>query len=408
MFETDFKQLIEILSTPRPNGSKALRATLQALTGWLDRRSIPYRLQEFRCYPYFMPNIGIWLILSRSLLALAIWLRWGWPALAIALLGLPGGLIDVLFGFPLVSWPGAMKAHNLLLEFGPQDAIQELVVSAHCDTKTEPLDHRQRMFFLRALPVGILLSLVLGLLGPLDAWLLASSSPWASLTYATGILLSLALLFLAFGLGGNLALGPFTRPQSLGVIDNGTACAILLSLAEKLQREELCVHHTRLTLALFTAEEANMQGSQAYIKSRTWPMPVANLNLEVMAQDGTYVYWEQDGTSLKPWPTDPETNRLLIEAVQSVTGLTPKPAGPVNSDSGSFLRNGLPASILGTYDRNLVDRGFHSPADNLARLVPVRLSEGRQILAEFIRRYDTLHEIPTTRIAEDEAEKFNH
>lgn len=377
-----------LLSKPRPNGSLALRETRQALTGWLEAHSVPYRLHEFRCFPYFMPCIGLWLIFSRSLLALAVWLRWGWPALVIALLALPGGLVDVISGFPLVTWPGAQKAHNLLLEFGPSNASQELVLSAHYDTKTELLDHRQRMFFVRALPAGILLTLLLGLLGPLDAWLQAAGSPWASVSYAVAVAGGLALLFLAFGLGGNMALGPLVRPQSQGAIDNGAACAILLKLAEQIQHSQIPLQNTRLTVALFTAEEANMQGSLAYVKSRAWRLPVTALNLEVLAQDGEYVYWEQDGTSLKLWPTAPAANQTLIDAVQAITGQAPRPVGPVNSDGGSFLRAGLPAAILGTYDSKLVDRGFHSSADNLARLAPERLKEGLKILTEFIRRCD--------------------
>ena len=131
-----------------------------------------------------------------------------------------------------------------------------------------------------------------------------------------------------------------------------------------------------------------MQGSQAYVRDREWPLPVRALNLEVMAQDGEYVLWEQDGYSLKLWPCSSEVNRDVAHAVQQVTGSAPRPVGPVNSDGGSFIRLGIPASTLGTYDRQQSDRGFHSAKDNLERVVMSRLPEGVEILSTLITDYD--------------------
>jgi hypothetical protein len=389
----DYAALMQILSTPRPNGSAAETRTRLALQAWLEQRGIPYRLQAFRLYPHIWTGIGAWLIVSRSLLALAILLRWGWPATAIALLGLLGGLVDVALGIPLVSWPGATQGQNLVLEFSPAAPRRELLLSAHYDTKTELLDHRQRMFFVRMLPTGIAITAALGLLGPLDRALWLAGSPWAGLSYACAMVLSLFLLVLAWGLGANLALGGLRARwggASQGAVDNGAACAILLGLAERVQRGELRLEHTRLTLLLFGGEEVNMQGSLAYVRQRAWPLPASALNLEVMAQDGEYVLWEQDGLSLRLWPCSEEINQAAAAAVQAVTGAAPRRVGPVNSDGGSFLRAGIPASTLGTYDKALVDRGFHGPADHLGRVVMARLPEAAEILAQFILHFEKL------------------
>ena len=132
-----------------------------------------------------------------------------------------------------------------------------------------------------------------------------------------------------------------------------------------------------------------MQGSRAYTAGRDWPLPTLAVNLEVMAQDGSYVYWEQDGTSLKLVPTSPQVNQVLAETVADVTGSKAMPAGPVNSDGYSFLRVGIPATTLGTYDTKWIDRGFHSPADNLERVVMARLSEAVEILSRLAIKYDS-------------------
>lgn len=393
----NYAELMAWLSRPRPNGSAALRATLQDLKGWLAGREIPYRVQPFALAPYFYEAIGAWIILSRTLLALAVWLRWGWPALAIALLSLPVGLLDVALNRPTLTRLRQVTGENILIEFEPQIPQHELVLCAHYDSKTELLDHRQRMFFLKSLRFGILLTVILGILGVLDGWLAGRGVGFSGVIYALGVLLSLPLLYLAWGLGLNLATGRFLKP-SQGAVDNGAACAILLGLADLLNRElnlartasdyHSPLQRTRLTLALFAGEEVNMQGSRAYARSRSWPLPVAALNLEVMAQDGAYVLWEQDGTALQLTPTHAGLNELVAQAVQAIAGQAPRRVGPVNSDAGSFLAAGVPAATLGTYDTRWVDTGFHRPTDNLGRVVLARLPEGVEILRRLIERVD--------------------
>jgi hypothetical protein len=295
--------------------------------------------------------------------------------------------LDVAFHIPTISWPGTRRGENILLTFSPNQPKQELILSAHYDTKTEWLDHRQRMFLLKSLRFGILLSLFLGILGPLDHWLSLTASPLAGPTYTISSLLTFPLLFLAWGLGLNLSTGRLL-PQSQGAVDNGSACAILLGLSERLATGELLLQQTKVTLALFTGEEVNMQGSRAYIRQREWPLPAAALNLEVMAQDGDYVYWERDGTVFGLRPASRELNFSISEAVTAVTGKPASPAGPITSDGGSFLLAGIPGTTLGTYHSKLIDTGFHRSSDNLTRVVMDRLPEGVEVLSCILRKFD--------------------
>jgi hypothetical protein len=406
-------ELLQLLSTPRPAGSKAAAQVYWQLKDWLEARGIAPREQTFRLYPWFWQGIGLWLIASRTLLVLAIWQGWGWWTLPIALIGLLGGLVDVAMDIPLASWFGASTGRNLLIEFDAPAPRRELILSAHYDTKTELLDHRQRMFFVRNLPVGIILTILLGIIGPLQAAAAVEAPRLAAALDWAGIALGLPLLVLAWGLGLNLALGRLRRTPSQGAVDNGAACAILLRLAEHYQRHPEALQHTRLILALFDGEEVNMQGSRAYVRSlqpltainqaaieqelalpavqyTQWEdgLPKLALNLEVMAQDGEYVIWEQDGISLKLWPNAPEVIQAVCTAVEAETGQTPYFAGPINSDGGSFVRAGIPAATLGTYDLKLRDRGFHQPSDNLERLVPERIPVGVRLLIRLIEGYE--------------------
>jgi Zn-dependent M28 family amino/carboxypeptidase len=104
--------------------------------------------------------------------------------------------------------------------------------------------------------------------------------------------------------------------SSQGAVDNGAACAILLGLAERVANGKITLEHTRLTLALFTGEEVNLQGSRAYARGRAFPLPTLAVNLEIMAQNGAYVYWEQDGSVFKLYPTSELANQALRDAVR--------------------------------------------------------------------------------------------
>jgi hypothetical protein len=366
----DYYELMALLSIPRPNGSAAERETGRALKEWLARHGVAYSTQTFRLYPFFFECVGLWLILSRTLLAVAVWDRWGWLTLPISLIGLLGGTLDVALNLPLVTWPGSRRGENILIEFEPPQASREIILSAHYDSKTELLDHRQRMSLFKHMNFGILLTLFLGLWGPFDTWLMSEPIYWI------GVILTVPMLILAWGLGSHLSLGRTLKP-SQGAVDNGAACAILLGLAEQLSNKESLPANTKITLALFTGEEVNMQGSRAYVKTRDWPLPTAILNLEIMAQDEAYIYWEKDGNVFRALPTAGSLNQIFSVAVKRITGAPAQPAGPVNSDGASFLFAGIPATTVGTL--------FHRPTDNLERVVMERLPEGVEILGAFLK-----------------------
>ena len=377
----DYQELMTYLSVPRPNGSSAERETAHALREWLTKRGIQHRVQEFQNYPYFFECLGIWLILSRTLLAIAVWSRWGWLTLPIALVGFLGGTLDIALNLPLVTWFGSRNGENILIDLEPPQVRQEIIFSAHYDTKTELLDHNQRMFFLKRINLGLLLTLILGIWGLLDHRLM--DTDWGTPVFWVGVMLTIPMLLLSWGFGLHLSLGRLMKP-SQGAVDNGAACAILLGLAEHLFKERDLLSDAKLTLALFTGEEVNMQGSRAYVRSREWPVPTFALNLEIMAQDGEYIYWEEDGNVFRLLPTSKYHNRKFSEAVQQVTGQPARSAGPVTSDGGSFLIAGIPATTVGTLDTHLRETGFHRPTDNLDRVVMERLPEGVEILLELL------------------------
>ena len=184
----------------------------------------------------------------------------------------------------------------------------------------------------------------------------------------------------------------FTGP---GASDDGAAVAVLLELADRFQREAFSLDETAVTLLFTVGEEAQMQGALAYAGDRQIQdhagasTPTCAINLEVLGQNGGYLLWEQDGTAMISLPNDAALNSALARAVEAVTGEPPIWAPQLNSDAFAFLRAGIPAATLGSYDRDLGGRGLHSALDSASRVDPARLAEAAEVLCHLLQELDT-------------------
>jgi len=140
-------------------------------------------------------------------------------------------------------------------------------------------------------------------------------------------------------------------------------------------------------------EEAQMQGALAYVRDRKdWPLPTCVVNLEVLGQNGGYWLWEEDGTVMLRMPVDPALNRALELAVEAVTGEQPVREPEISCDAFAFLRRGIAAATLGSFDRDLGGRGFHSALDNPGRVDPGRLAQAVEVLSRFLTDLDATEE----------------
>lgn len=376
--------LPDFLAVPRPNGSVALRQTAQSICQWLAARGIPYQIQTFPLCAWYNEALGLWLMGMALLLLVAVIGRWGWPALAAAVLNVGVGVAEVVFSWPLVSRLGQTTGENILVTFPAAQAKQEVVLCAHYDTKTEALDHKRRRLFTANLLPAMIVCVATGGLGWADAFLATGGSPLAAFTYPLSIALSLGVLAFSLGMGLNLVTGRLLPRQSRGAVDNGAACAVLLELCQRLATGKIEVKDTTVTVAFFAGEEVTMQGSRAYVDGRPWPLPATALNLECLGQDGDYVIWQADGTVLTRCPTDPGINAALEAAVRSVTGRQVQIIPFLNSDAYSFLRRGIKASTLGSMDRRLGLTGLHGPLDHPGRVTAARLEEAVLVLQGFL------------------------
>lgn len=182
-------------------------------------------------------------------------------------------------------------------------------------------------------------------------------------------------------MGANLIGGRFSRVPSSGAVDDGAAVAVLLDLARRLNAGDPQLRATSVTLLFTVGEEAQMQGALAYVRHAYRPGTAqddsltAVVNLEVVGQNGGYLLWEQDGTAMIQLQTDAQLNQTLVRVIEVMTGETPLRSAQINSDAFAFLRQGVAATTLGSYDTVLGGRGYHSALDNPDRVDSDRLQE---------------------------------
>ena len=373
--------ILKTIAVPRPNGSDEFYRAAEYIKGWLAERNLPVETHLFSMRPYIYEIAATAIIILTILFIYLAFFRKSWlAALPVLLLGLLM-LFEFSLGIPVLSGLVRKEAENIVIAFHPGSAEQELIFSAHYDSKTQPLDHRQRELVFKL----IIPSVAAGALLALAWWGLhyRKRRPGKALRLLLGGLMALLpayWLLLALTFGG----GFMVRP-SPGAVDNGTATAVLMKLSEELA--ELPLEKTAVTVVIFAAEELNVQGSQAYVRDRERTLPCCNVNLELVCQDGDYVYWAEDGVFTSRYSTSKGLNALLDEAVTGTTGRSAAPlegAFTTISDSGSFLAAGIPSTTLG--NAGSAELGccfFHSHLDNLERVVPERIDELVQILKEF-------------------------
>ena len=380
--------ILEAIVVPRPNGSTEFYRTAEYIQEWLAGQGLSVETHMFSMRPFFFEIVAAAIIAAALLFIYLAFFRKSWLAvLPVLLLGLVM-LFEASLGTTIISGLIQKDAENIIVSIQPEKAERELILSAHYDSKTQPLDHRQRELVFQL----IIPSVAAGALLPLLWWGLhyRGRRPGKKVSLLLGAVLALLpayWLLLAFTFGG----GFMARP-SPGAVDNGTAVSVLMNLSKELQETPL--EKTAVTVVLFAAEELNMQGSQAYLRDhpREGALPAYNVNLELVCQEGDYVYWQEDGVFTTRYPTAGMLNEMLDKATLEVTGQNIKPLEAdftTISDSGSFLAAGIPSTTLGNAgSAELGCSFFHSHLDNMERVVPERIEELVQILKQFTLNFD--------------------
>jgi len=383
-------EILDTIVVPRPNGSEAFFEVAAFIKSWLENRGFSVESHIVSLPPCMLEIIGASIILlavtgtflslrKKSLFALAC------PLILVMIMH-----FEFVADISLVSGIYRIEGENLLVSFHPPGMEQEIIISSHYDSKTELFDHHSRGLLIH---LGIYMFLFwAGVI--LFRWNSFRNGRSASLPVDIFHKISLLCMllfwiFVAFAFGGG-----FMAEPSPGAVDNAASVAVMMLLAEEIG--EIGLRKTGVTLVFFAGEELNMKGSRAYVHDRFQknpPIPVYNINLEFLCQEGDYVFWKEDGNYLRRLATSPRLNDALGETVLNITGkeMLPLSSGLTGfSDSGSFLLAGIPSTTFSNSGCEELGTGyFHSSLDNRERIVEERIQEAVTILRETLVLMET-------------------
>ncbi len=385
---TPWKELLDRLSElPRDNGSPELQRALEFLSDALLRAGADVERIAFVAQPYALRMVGVVALVGGLVYArLARGRRW-WAALAVSLLAPLLVVAQVDQFAPLLGRIGAQTQQHLAARIAPERAEQRLIFAAHVDTKTDVLDHVERV---PALAVAVVVTplLILAALGgalcrdPARVRALRALlrlSPWLAV-------LSGALVF------ASLSAGAFAPRRSPGALDDGAACAVLVRLVEALKAAP-ALRRTEVEVLLLSAEELAAQGSWAYARERFAAppgLPTALVNLEILGVSADHAVLGSEQFALRSFAPAPALVERLAQVHRAALGrdLGVTWYGGI-TDARSFLAHGIPAATVMSREAGvLFSRGLHSAADDRSRVDTAALEGSLAFLLAFARDVD--------------------
>jgi hypothetical protein len=366
--------LDRLASGPRENGSPELDATGRWLAAELGGRGFDTELFPFTVYPHEVRLLGLavlllcvayFVLLRRRRFVPALLLALAVPALAVAVVDL---------GLPAFGGLGRTTQHDVIARLPVEGAERRIVLSAHYDTKTEPLDHvgRAPIQFL-TLPVLVVMVAAPLLRRPgLHAFARRTAVVWGA-----------AIAFVH-------SAGALMPERSHGAIDDGAACAVLLEAAADLASEKPA--RTEVVITMFCAEELGAHGARAWVDSRFAggsDLPTACVNFELV---GSSTEFQVGGeSSLTRHHRPPAALLDLLDQAAVAAGGEPLARQPVGglTDAVAFLARGIPAAtIVGREGPLFLPLGMHGPGDRRERIDLGALELTRRFAVEIVRAYD--------------------
>jgi hypothetical protein len=256
---------------------------------------------------------------------------------------------------------------NLHVLVEPRErAVQEVLLGAHYDSKTEAFDHVERTWVLAAAAAA---SAAAGL-G------IARNLRFAR---ATAVIAALLLACLGF----NWSAGRWL-PPSRGMADDAAACALLLELASRAAHQPLV--HTRLRFVWWSGEEVGAQGSAAFAQRLDPTAPRLVLNLEAIGAGPDLAYAGLEWTGRGLARPSPDLVRAFDAAARAPVRAL---AFPVRTDLGAFRARGTPGLTLLNMPAGARSvRGLHRDDDRIERIESRGIARTRDVLVRFLLAHD--------------------
>jgi Peptidase family M28 len=174
-----------------------------------------------------------------------------------------------------------------------------------------------------------------------------------------------------------------------GALDNLTGVAMAMEMGKIFSKERL--QRTRLKIVSFGSEEPALRGSFAYARDNKAELLKENatlINLDTIKEKAHLSIVEMELNTLVKYP------KHLVEKLDASFAATNTPVKKISlnlgaTDGSAFHIQGLPAvSVIGMESAKL-DPCYHTRKDNLSNLNPDGLYALRNVLTDFIRKWDT-------------------
>ena len=360
------EDILPLFDFPRPNATGNLDIARDQLDSLLTAAGFEVRRHTFECAAVRMDMVTLAVLAGAALLVTAAWrqrarlLLHVLLAFGVALLA-AAGVFDTIL-------PRATQT-NLHVLVEPRDrAVQEVLLGAHYDSKTEAFDHVERTWVL----VGAAAASAAAGLG-------IGIGRSRRLVRATAAIAALLLACLGF----NWSAGRWL-PPSHGMADDAASCALLLELASRAAHQPLL--HTRLRFVWWSGEEVGAQGSEAFAQRLDPAAPRVVLNLEAIGAgpDLAVAGREWTGRGLA------RPNADLVRRIDAAAhGGLRTLAFPVRTDLGPFRARGTPGlTLLNMPAGARVVRGLHRDDDRIDRIEPRGIARTRDALVRFLLAHD--------------------
>lgn len=175
--------------------------------------------------------------------------------------------------------------------------------------------------------------------------------------------------------------------SSSGACDNGSGCAILLSLARYFHEHPL--QNTRLKFIWCTAEEWGLYGSKEYVKSHQKEIADHRersciINVDMVGSELAYV---AKSGFLKKKPFNEKLNTLIAETADEnhIEARAYDTMLASNSDHAAFKKQKIEAAF---FLSNKDTKFIHSPQDTLDKVKPEKLDDAVALLIKVIQKLD--------------------
>jgi hypothetical protein len=390
----DLAEILAHLSIPRPNQSQALAETAAYIKTLLAGWGVQFVVQEFTLRPYMQLLLGISMLLLAILLFVLVLKRKPLAALIVAL-AIPLVLIlEFELFIPVVTALVTKGGENIIINFTVPNPARELVFAAHYDSKTDFWDHIQRSKVYAFIPLAVVIGLAVAVFTFFTKrykTLRNKAITIVTLILTGAVAVYWGLIFLGFG--GYIFLPP--ERQSFGSVDDGGSVAALLVISKDIHDGKVSTGNSNITIVLTSGEEVSLQGAHAYIlerfgKGQKPAVPISEVNLELVGQNGPMIYWKKDGQFLKFYDSDPGLADRLGAAWKEVSGTEMESHPAITDDAQRFLSAGIPAITVGNSGLPGLGEGwFHSNLDNPGRVNPDNLKLMIHTLERYIEGYNS-------------------